>query len=103
MVPHILSSSRLPLKRSLLNSGNVGTFVDKDHPNTYLSRDAGQTWIQIAKNANNFEIANHGAITLLVADSQLTAELKFVIVLQFMTDLITDSTQISVDTHGRRV
>eukprot|EP01120_Amphizonella_sp_Union-15-10_P011949 TRINITY_DN520_c0_g1_i1.p1 TRINITY_DN520_c0_g1~~TRINITY_DN520_c0_g1_i1.p1 ORF type:complete len:567 (-),score=86.59 TRINITY_DN520_c0_g1_i1:32-1732(-) len=50
----------------ILASGNVGTKLDKDYNdlNTYLSRDAGSTWTEIAKGQFIPEMGDHGGIII---------------------------------------
>ncbi len=62
----------------LLLLGNVGHFLldqTASDINTYYSRDAGETWIEVAKGPHIFEIADHGAITLLAKDYEPTDKL----------------------------
>jgi hypothetical protein len=62
----------------IVANGHVGPYLDSSSPvGTYLSRDAGQSWIQIAQGSHIFEIANHGAITLFAQDSKDITELKY--------------------------
>jgi len=63
----------------IIANGNVGDYLvsDQSKLNTYLSHDAGNSWIQIGKGPHVFEVANHGAITLFAEDGQPTNNLKY--------------------------
>jgi hypothetical protein len=55
----------------LIGVGNVGTKLKPLHyGDTFLSRDAGLTWKQIAKGPHLYEFGNHGAIMILVAQNR---------------------------------
>lgn len=62
----------------VIANGQVGPYLrSSDKIGTYLSRDAGQSWIQIGWGSHTFEIANHGAITLFAEDSKPITDLKY--------------------------
>jgi hypothetical protein len=64
----------------IIANGNVGEALVTDPSrgvDTYFSRDAGQTWLQIGRGSHTFKIANHGAITLFAEDSKPTDQLKY--------------------------
>jgi hypothetical protein len=45
--------------------------------NTYLSRDAGWTWYQIANGSNTYEIADHGSLIVLADDTKATSQFTY--------------------------
>ncbi len=61
----------------VIANAQVGPYLrSSDQIGTYLSRDAGQSWILIGWGSHTFEIANHGAITLFAEDSKPITDLK---------------------------
>jgi Sortilin, neurotensin receptor 3,/Sortilin, neurotensin receptor 3, C-terminal len=61
-----------------LISGNVGEYLDAySTGDTFLSRDAGRSWIEIAKQAHMIEINDHGAIILLANDEDFVTSVKY--------------------------
>jgi len=63
----------------ILATGNVGhSLSSAPHAqNTYLSRDGGLTWHEIALGSHIYEIADHGGLIVLVPDSAPTRILKY--------------------------
>jgi len=62
----------------MVGIGNVGKslakYADSD---TFLTRDAGKTWVEIHKDAHLYEFGDYGGILLLVNDEQATNFLEF--------------------------
>lgn len=58
----------------IMATGVVGAYLQQhpDQINTYLSRDAGLTWFEVAKGSHIYEFGNHGAIIVMAPDSQRT-------------------------------
>ena len=58
----------------LMSTGNVGyQLADRaDEINTYLSRDGGLTWFEVAKGSHIYEIGDHGGIIVLANDQSAT-------------------------------
>ena len=58
----------------IIATGNVGPRLSysPDETNTYLSRDAGLTWYEIAKGSHIYEIGNHGGIIVMANDHSAT-------------------------------
>jgi len=63
----------------ILATGSVGPWLEDavEDVNTYFSRDAGQSWAEIAKGSHVFEFGDHGAITILASNSKKTKSLHF--------------------------
>jgi hypothetical protein len=59
--------------------GSIGPWLEDsaDDLNTYFSRDAGQSWTEVAKGAHVFEFGDHGAITILANNNQKTKNLMY--------------------------
>eukprot|EP00455_Lapot_gusevi_P001515 TRINITY_DN105_c0_g1_i2.p1 TRINITY_DN105_c0_g1~~TRINITY_DN105_c0_g1_i2.p1 ORF type:complete len:936 (+),score=350.77 TRINITY_DN105_c0_g1_i2:76-2883(+) len=58
----------------ILATGNVGPhlFDAADSINTYMSRDGGLTWLEIAKGSHIYEFANHGGLIVMANDHAAT-------------------------------
>ncbi|KAJ1509898.1 vacuolar protein sorting/targeting protein PEP1 [Coelomomyces lativittatus] len=73
---HVMDASSAP--GLLLGVGHVqptlGAFKDA---NTYLTRDAGQTWFEIFKGPHQFEFGDHGSVIVLVHAFQPTHQLLY--------------------------
>lgn len=54
----------------VIGTGNVGKYLSyrTDQINTYLSRDGGLTWHEIAKGSHIYEIGDHGGVIVLADD-----------------------------------
>lgn len=54
----------------IIGTGNVGYHLATraDEINTYLSRDGGLNWIEIAKGSHIYEIGDHGGLIILAPD-----------------------------------
>lgn len=52
----------------ILATGNVGQYLlyDPSDVNTYMSRDAGQTWVELMKGSTVYEYGDHGGILVAV-------------------------------------
>ena len=52
----------------LIANGNVGEFVDLESDGcTFVSRDGGSTWEEVAAGTNVYEFADHGALLVLAS------------------------------------
>lgn len=60
----------------ILATGNVGEYLDPESANTYLSRDAGLSWIEIQKGMYTYEITDNGGLLVLAAAGD-TTEIKY--------------------------
>ena len=50
----------------IISTGFIGEFLTPtESVNTYLSRDAGLTWIELCKGSTIYEIGDHGGIIVL--------------------------------------
>ena len=58
----------------ILSTGNVGYHLAQkaDEINTYLSRDGGLTWSEIAKGSHIYEVGDHGGIIVMANDQVAT-------------------------------
>lgn len=58
----------------IMSTGNVGyNLADRaDEINTYLSRDGGLNWFEIAKGSHIYEIGDHGGLIVLADDQAAT-------------------------------
>lgn len=45
--------------------------------NTYLSRDGGKEWIEIAKGAHVYEFGNYGALIVMAPDMTPTKHIMY--------------------------
>jgi hypothetical protein len=65
----------------ILAVGNVGTYLEAntDNINTYISRDAGQTWSEVRKQPHIYEFGDHGGIIVIAehASSGATDQIWF--------------------------
>ena len=63
----------------LMGTGNVGTYLSShsDEINTYLSRDGGITWFEIAKGSHIYEYGDHGGLILMAQDQTATSEILY--------------------------
>jgi hypothetical protein len=63
----------------IIGTGNVGTYLSyrADQVNTYLSRDGGLEWSEIAKGSHIYEIGDHGGVIVLANDQAATNVLKY--------------------------
>ncbi|KAL2911737.1 vacuolar protein sorting/targeting protein PEP1 [Polyrhizophydium stewartii] len=62
----------------MMGVGNVGSkLLDFNEGDTFLTRDGGRTWIEIAKEAHMFEFGDHGGVLLLVNDEGFTDTIKY--------------------------
>jgi len=52
----------------VVGTGNTGDILDDDALNTYISRDAGLTWNQIAQGTKVYQFSDHGGLLLLAED-----------------------------------
>lgn len=63
----------------IMGTGSIGSYLQQ-HPsevNTYLSRDAGLTWIEVAKGSHIYEFGNHGALIAMAPDNAATDSLLY--------------------------
>ncbi|OUM67230.1 hypothetical protein PIROE2DRAFT_40249, partial [Piromyces sp. E2] len=62
----------------MVGIGNVGKSLEKyKDSDTFLTRDAGKTWVEIHKDAHLYEFGDYGGILLLVNDEVPTNFLEF--------------------------
>eukprot|EP00270_Netrium_digitus_P010308 TRINITY_DN3195_c0_g1_i1.p1 TRINITY_DN3195_c0_g1~~TRINITY_DN3195_c0_g1_i1.p1 ORF type:complete len:836 (-),score=200.33 TRINITY_DN3195_c0_g1_i1:69-2555(-) len=64
----------------VISTGNLGRFLYEDSTvNTYLSRDAGQTWEEIEKGSHIYEFGDSGGVIVLADHGfqQATNEVKY--------------------------
>lgn len=62
----------------LIGIGNVGDQLKPfSYGDTFLSRDAGVTWIQIAQGPHLYEFGDHGSIIILVAQNRKASALLY--------------------------
>ena len=56
-------------------AGNIGTYLyDRDDEvNTYLSRDAGLSWQEVAKGSFIYEMGDHGGLVVMAANGMKTS------------------------------
>lgn len=54
----------------IMGTGNVGDYLSSRHDeiNTYLSRDGGLTWFEVAKHSHIYEIGDHGGLIVMASD-----------------------------------
>ncbi|CAI7807678.1 unnamed protein product [Closterium sp. NIES-53] len=58
----------------IISTGNVGTFLYQDSTiNTYLSRDGGQTWEEVAKGSHIYEFGDSGGVIVMTKHGLHTA------------------------------
>ncbi|KAI9029440.1 hypothetical protein DFJ74DRAFT_487960, partial [Hyaloraphidium curvatum] len=70
--------SQLSAPGLMMGVGNVGPYLTKyTDGNTYLTRDAGRTWIEVHKDAFMFEYGDHGSILLMVFDEGPTDKVLY--------------------------
>lgn len=58
----------------LMSTGNVGYHLAErsDEINTYMSRDGGLTWFEVAKGSHIYEIGDHGGLIVMANDQAAT-------------------------------
>lgn len=58
----------------IMGTGTIGSSLQQhlDSVHTFLSRDAGLTWREVAKGSHIFEFGNHGAIICMARDTEYT-------------------------------
>jgi len=62
----------------MVGIGNVGKYLEKyKDSDTFLTRDAGKTWVEIHKDAHLYEFGDYGGILILVNDEVPTNFLEF--------------------------
>jgi hypothetical protein len=62
----------------LLGVGNVGdSLTDFTNGDVFRSIDGGRNWDEIAKEAHMIEIADHGAVIVIVNDEEPVSSIKF--------------------------
>ncbi|ORY36459.1 Oligoxyloglucan reducing end-specific cellobiohydrolase [Rhizoclosmatium globosum] len=62
----------------MMGVGNVGPYLTKRKDgNTFLTRDAGLTWVEVAKDAHLYEFGDQGGIIILANDEEAIDEIKF--------------------------
>jgi hypothetical protein len=62
----------------MLGVGNVGEYLtDYNDGRTFMSRDAGFTWIELIDDAYMYEIADSGAIVILTNDETSSDTIKY--------------------------
>lgn len=64
----------------IIGTGNVGRnleFMSSSKLNTYLSRDGGNTWFEIAQGAHIYEISDHGGLILIAKNQEATDQIWY--------------------------
>ncbi|KAJ3065235.1 vacuolar protein sorting/targeting protein PEP1 [Podochytrium sp. JEL0797] len=62
----------------MMGVGNVGSHLKRRNDgNTFLTRDAGLTWTEVAKDAHLYEFGDQGGIILLANDEVAIDEIKY--------------------------
>ncbi|KAJ3357252.1 vacuolar protein sorting/targeting protein PEP1 [Entophlyctis luteolus] len=62
----------------MMGVGNVGeSLTERKYGGTFLTRDAGHTWTEIASDAYQFEFGDNGGIILIANDEIPTDEIQF--------------------------
>lgn len=62
----------------IIGVGNVGEYLEHyDKAATFLSRDGGITWLEIASGVNMWEYGDHGTILVIVPSTEPTDTLKY--------------------------
>mmetsp|Transcript_43514 Transcript_43514/g.85182 ORF Transcript_43514/g.85182 Transcript_43514/m.85182 type:complete len:845 (-) Transcript_43514:294-2828(-) len=58
----------------IMSTGTVGRYLRQNNAeiNTYLSRDAGLTWSEVAKGSHIYEMGDHGGLLVMANDDALT-------------------------------
>lgn len=70
--------SQLSAPGFMMGVGNVGSYLTKyNDGNTFLTRDAGRTWVEVHKDAFMFEYGDHGGILLMVFDEGPTDKVLY--------------------------
>jgi hypothetical protein len=63
----------------LMGVGNEGaSLLPYDEGNTYLSRDAGRTWVQVRTGPSLYEFGDQGTIIVVVDNQKPTSEAMYV-------------------------
>ena len=54
----------------LIATGNVGSYLSFriDQVNTFLSRDGGLSWFEVAKGSHIYEVGDHGGLIVMAND-----------------------------------
>jgi len=63
----------------VIATGVVGHYLEEkpDQINTYLSRDAGLSWMEVAKGSHIYEFGDHGGLIVMARDSISTTEILY--------------------------
>jgi len=63
----------------IMATGTVGSFLQEssDQINTYLSRDAGLTWFEVAKGSHIYEFGDHGGLIVMAYDEGSTDSVMY--------------------------
>jgi len=63
----------------IMATGTVGSHLQEcvDCINTYLSRDAGLSWMEVAKGSHIYEFGDHGALIVMAYDEGSTDRLLY--------------------------
>ncbi len=63
----------------IMATGTVGSFLQdsSDQINTYLSRDAGLTWFEVAKGSHIYEFGDHGGLVVMAYDEGSTDSIMY--------------------------
>lgn len=64
----------------IMATGTIGEFLneaDQQAVNTYLSRDAGLTWTEVAKGSHIYEYGDHGGLIVMADDTRPTDSIKY--------------------------
>lgn len=63
----------------IMSTGTVGQYLQEsmDQINTYLSRDAGLTWFEVAKGSHIYEFGDHGGLIVMAYDEGETDSILY--------------------------
>jgi len=63
----------------ILGTGNIGAHLSNrpDEINTYLSRDGGVNWFEIAKGSHIYEVGDHGGLIVMAPNQNATKRIYY--------------------------
>jgi hypothetical protein len=63
----------------IISTGNVGRHLHEENSavNTYLSRDGGVSWREIARGSHIYEFGDHGALVVMAPDAKPTRDILY--------------------------
>jgi hypothetical protein len=82
-----------------LATGNVGLSLSDSDVGVYFTRDAGASWLALARGSHTYDFADHGALLLLTRNDQPTDQLAYTWNqgLNWTSCRFTERSQIAVD------